>query len=101
MSTKTINTVVDFTLVGSQTVDSTISTATAITSSAGATHVMIQAFTADVYFTLDGTTPTSANGFVLSSSAVAPTIIPLNNGIELNVISATGEVRYQFLVTGS
>lgn len=78
--------------------DATISTATTLTLPSDATGVMLQADTADVRFTIDGTTPTSTLGLILSSSA-APLRVDLYPGAEVKVISATGAINYQYFRT--
>lgn len=78
--------------------DATISTATALTIPSDASGVMLQADTADVRFTIDGTTPTSTLGLILSSTA-APLRIDLYPGAVVTVISATGAINYQFFRT--
>lgn len=75
--------------------DDSISSATAITVPSNATGIMMQAFTADVYYTLDGTTATTANGFLLFTDG-GVTRVDLYPGAEISVISSSGEIRYHF-----
>lgn len=81
--------------VGSFTRDTTISTATALTVPSNATGIIMQADAADLTYTLDGTTPTADVGFDLIDGD-PPVRIDLYPGAVVNVISATGEVKYQF-----
>lgn len=80
---------------GSHTVDATISSATAI-AVAGADAVLIQATGQNIRFTLDGTTPEAAVGFVLYAGG-DPVLVDLSQGITLTVIeeSATATLHYQ------
>lgn len=101
MSTKTVNADLNLIPVGSHTTNSSISSATTLTPTNGGTHVLIQAFTADVYYTLDSTAPVDGTtGFTLSSSALSPTLISLRDAT-LKVISATGAVQYQYCVVAN
>jgi hypothetical protein len=81
--------------VGSPAADTSISTASTLTIPSNASGVIIQAFEADVYYTLDGTTATADNGFLLSTSD-SPTRIDLYPGATISVISTDGAVRYHF-----
>lgn len=87
-----------FVPVDSPAADTSISTATTITIPNDATGIIMQAFTADVYYTLDGTTATSDNGFLLDTDK-DPTRLDLYPGATISVISATGAVRYHFFRT--
>lgn len=93
-----LNQWVTATPVGDHTVESDISTATILTPPAGATQVLIQALTANVRYTLDGTTPTASVGFVLYVMA-DPLAIRLGAGGELQIIQETAgaTVQYQWL----
>lgn len=80
--------------VGSFTRNASISAATSLTIPARATGILLQADTATVYYTLDGTTPTTTAGFILQANELVR--IDLFKGGIVKVISATGAVRYQF-----
>lgn len=72
------------------------STAATVTKPAGANGIILQAVTADVRYTLDGTTPDGTTGFVLSATAAASTISVPSNAT-LKVYSATGTLQYQWI----
>jgi hypothetical protein len=84
-----------FVPVDSPAADTSISTATTLTIPSNASGIIIQAFTADVYYTIDGTTATTDNGFLLSTSD-SPVRIDLYPGASISVISTSGAVRYHF-----
>jgi hypothetical protein len=79
--------------VGSMTRNASISTATTLTIPARATGLYLQGETADVYYTLDGSTPTTTNGFILQDKELVR--LDLFTGATVKVISASGAVRYQ------
>ena len=81
--------------VDSPTRNASISTATAVTLPSDATGVFLQADTDDVRYTIDGTTPTGTLGMILVSGNDM-TQLDLYPGAEVNVISASGAINYQF-----
>lgn len=83
-------------VVGSHTQNSTLSSAQTITMSAGTTKLLIQAFTQNVRYTLDGTTPTASKGFRLTAGN-DPTMIPVITGQTIKLIEETtsASIEYQ------
>lgn len=86
--------------VGNFTRNTSIATATTITIPATATGIIIQADAADATYTFDSadgsaTTATADVGFDLLDGE-PPVRIDLYPGATLSVISATGEIKYQF-----
>lgn len=79
--------------VGDPGADDSISTATDITVPSNATGLFLQAFTDDVYYTIDGTTATSNNGFLLATTD-GVVRLDLYPKATISVISASGEIRY-------
>lgn len=75
-----------------------ISGATTLTPPTGATHLLIQALTQNVRYTLDGTAPTASLGFQLRAGD-PPVIIPIGAGIVVKVIQelATASLQHQWL----
>jgi hypothetical protein len=99
MATKLFPSQFSFVPVDSPAADDSISTATTITVPNDATGIMLQAFTEDVYYTLDGgTTATSSNGFLLGTND-GVLRLDLYPGASISVISASGEIRYHFFRT--
>lgn len=84
--------------VGDHTVEDELDTAVTLTPPAGATQVLIQALTANIRYTIDGSTPTATAGFVLYVLA-DPLAIRLGAGGELQIIeeSAGAVAQYQWL----
>lgn len=82
------------TLIGAHAT-ATPSTAAALEKPTGATGIVLGALTADVYYTLDGTTPTASNGFVIKT-AVEPQWVNLPVNATVTVFSASGKVVYQW-----
>lgn len=83
--------------VGAHGRDTSIDTATPIPIPDGARYVMLAAYAQNLRYTLDGTTPTTAIGFLVVKDA-PPVTIYVETGVTLQVISATAgaEVQYQF-----
>jgi hypothetical protein len=79
--------------VGAMTRNASISTATTLTIPSRANGLFLQGETSDVYYTLDGSTPSTTNGFILQSGELIR--LDLFTGAAVKVISATGAVRYQ------
>lgn len=86
-------------VVGSHTTDSTISASTTITPAAGANAVLIQAYTNNIRYTLDGTTPTATTGFLLEAGKQVVIDYPAS-GMTIKVIeeTASASVQWQSLV---
>lgn len=83
--------------LGSHNSGATISSATTLTPTAGATKLLIQALTQNVRFTLDGTVPTASLGFQILAAA-APIVVPIDSATVIKVIqeTATASLQYQF-----
>lgn len=83
--------------VGSHTQNSSLASAAALTIPAGATKLMMSCSTQDIRYTLDGTTPTAAKGFLLAKGG-APVIIPIGNTTVITLIetATTAVLEYQF-----
>lgn len=83
-------------VVGSHTQNSSLATVQTITISAGTTKLLIQSFTQNVRYTLDGTTPTATKGFRLTASN-DPVIIPVVTGQTIKLIeeAASAVIEYQ------
>jgi len=64
----------------------------------GAEKLMIQTHTQNVYYTLDGSTPSATNGFVLLTTQ-SPITIDVTNGVIPNFLrAASGAVlQYQWI----
>ena len=74
----------------------TITSATVITLTTGATKILMQALTQNIRYTLDSTTPTATLGFQLKAGD-PPIIVILEDGVVLTVIeeTATADLQYQ------
>ncbi len=86
-----------FDVVGAHQSNSTLSAAVALTPPAGATRLLIQAFGANVRYTLDGTAPTATVGFRLTADA-DPVLLLIGAGMTVTIIQeATGaSIQYQW-----
>jgi hypothetical protein len=97
--TRTVATVDELTFipVGSHNSGLAISTATTLTTPAGATKLMIQTLTQNVRFTMDGTVPTATVGFQMMAGD-PPIILPVGSYNAVKVIQedATASMQYQF-----
>ena len=93
-----VSQIFNFRALGAHSSGATISSATVLTIPAGASGILIQTFTQNVRYTLDGTIPTSAVGFQLKA-ADPPVFIPLDSDVIFTVIeeAATAVLQYQFL----
>lgn len=69
---------------------------TAINVPGGATGILMQTRTQAVRYTLDGTTPSSTVGFELATTSLDPVYLPLKEGTQLKVISATAGAVFQY-----
>lgn len=81
--------------VGNHTHNASLGSVVTLTIPSNASGILIQAGTANVQYTLNGTTPTSTVGFRLSSTG-NPTRIDLYPGAQIKLLSTTGNVNYQF-----
>lgn len=80
--------------VGAHTTDATVDAATALARPAGASFVRIQAETQAIRYTVDGTTPTAATGFLLAVGVEKD--IYVGSGASLNVIAAVAGASIQY-----
>ena len=80
--------------------DTTVSGVTTLTiPSERTTHIEIQPTVQDIYITLDNSTPSATNGFILKKDGIYS--IPVKLGINtIKIIEATASatVNYQFLI---
>jgi len=74
-----------------------ISSATELVPPAGATKLLIQALTENVRYTIDGTDPTTAIGFLITAND-PPGVIYLGADMVVKVIeeTATASIQYQW-----
>ena len=87
--------------VGSHAAKSTIATAFTLTPPAGADKLMIQNDgTVDVRYTIDGTEPTAATGFVLVAND-PPIIIPIDQGPSIALIQEAEKANIQYVWGGT
>ena len=61
----------------------------------GSEHLMVQAHTQNIYYTLDGSTPSATNGFVLLTTQ-PPIVILVGKGVVPNFIAAAGGAILQY-----
>jgi hypothetical protein len=83
--------------VGSHTVNSSLSAAVNLSTTmpTGAKGIMIQALTQNVCYTLDGTTPTASNGFIITAGQPA-IVIRMGTAVVLKVIEAAASASIQY-----
>lgn len=86
-----------FTPSGAHTKNSSLSSAVTLTKPAGAVAIMMQAFTQNVRYRLDGTNPDASTGFQLAADA-SPIVLPVP-GASVRVIEETASavLNYQWL----
>lgn len=84
--------------VGAHTGNASLSSAVTLTPPATATAILAQALTANVRYTLDGTTPTASVGFQLKAGD-SPVLIDVAPGLTIKVIQeASGaDLEYQWV----
>ena len=82
--------------VGAHTQNSSLSSAVTLTPAAGATALLIQAYTNNVRYTLDGTTPTASKGFLLEAGKNL--VIDVGDDMTIKIIeeTASASVDYQW-----
>ena len=81
-------------ILGSHTTDATISASTTITPHADANALLLQAFTNNIRYTLDGTTPTASTGFQLAAGEVL--LIDLHSSMTIKIIEETASASAQW-----
>lgn len=86
-----------FSIIGSHTRNTSLSSAVAITLPAGANALLVQCTGQNVKYTLDGTTPTSSVGFVMVANASPVIITHVSEDTVLTVIetAASAVLEYQ------
>lgn len=80
--------------LGAITRVTSLSSAATLTTT-GATWVQLQPLTQDVYLTMDGSTPTSTNGFKLSAGGIFSIEITSDTVLKVIEASASAELRYE------
>ena len=75
--------------------NSSLSSAVTLVPETGSNKLLIQAFTNNVRYTLDGTTPTASLGFVLTAGD-APLVIPIGSATIVKVIEETASASIDF-----
>ncbi|HSG63296.1 MAG TPA: hypothetical protein VLA24_17865 [Pseudomonadales bacterium] len=78
------------------TTDATISTATVLTTPAGMNTLMIQPFTNNIRYTLDGTTPTASLGFQLAAGVILTLDVSADMVITVIEEAASASIQYQW-----
>jgi len=88
-------------LVGAHTQNTSLSSAVSVTAPAAANAVLLNTQSKAVFFTLDGTDPTTTKGLLLEADKGA-ILIPVYGGQVLKFIeaSASAKLDYQFLKMG-
>jgi len=92
-----IATVLNFNPIGAHSDGLNITAVVELAVPEGATKIMLQAFTQNVRYTLDGTDPTATLGFQLVASAPPVTLI-VESRATVKVIeeAATADLQYQW-----
>lgn len=85
----------DFVPVGAHTATTLSGSATTLTVDASADGVLMQAIAQNIYYTLDGSTPTSGNGFTLYAGG-DPLRVPKNSDIAIKVLRAASGAVLQW-----
>ncbi len=83
-----------FTPVGAHTSNATLTSAVTLTPPTGATKLLIQIFTANVRYRLDGTNPTASVGF--RWAAGDSVVLSVNSAVRIIQESAGAGVEYQW-----
>ena len=84
------------TAVGTQARNAALSAAVSLTAPAGATGLLIQAFTQSVRFTLENTVPTATVGFQVSTTD-GVVLIPVTPGQVIKVIEVAASASIEYL----
>lgn len=89
--------------VGAHTANSTLNSAVTVTIPAGSNGLLVQAFTQNIRFTIDGTTPTSTTGFRLTagSDPVVLTAVTDNAVFKFIEEAASATLQYQAIRIGA
>lgn len=95
-----LNDVRHYTPIGDIGTSTISSTAVTLTKPRRANGILVTAVAQNIRYTVDGTAPTTTLGFLLSTSATAPTFIPVGRNTRLKFIRATGSdgtLNYQWI----
>lgn len=80
--------------IGAHIANSSLSSAAPVTMPANATHLLVQALTANIRYTMDGTTPTASVGFRITADQ-DPILIPAAKETRLNFIQEAANASLQ------
>lgn len=91
-----------FSLIGSHTQNSSLSSAVTVTLTSGANGLLVQCTGTNVRYTLDGTTPTSTTGFVLYATANPVLLLASSDDTQFKFIesAASAVLIYQNVRVG-
>lgn len=84
-----------FTPISSHVSAPNISSSTLLTPPVNATKILWQALTANVRYTLDGSTPSASSGFQIKAGD-PPFIVQLSSGISIRVIQEAGGADLEY-----
>ena len=92
----------NLTLIGAHTQNTSLSSAVSVTVPEGANAVFLNAQSQNVFYTLDGTAPTTTKGLMLKADN-GSVMLPVFPGQTLKFIeaSASAKLDYQFLKYGA
>lgn len=87
--------------IGTHTTNSSLSSAVSITAPDSAEKIWIQAFTNNIRWTMDGTTPTASTGFQLIAGSIIEIDFNYSKVVTIKVIeeTASASIQYQFFQT--
>lgn len=82
--------------VGGHLSDTSLSSAETLTRPSGADVLMIQAFTQAVRYTLDGSTPSTTNGFRLAANEYREIPVGLATAVKVIEEAASASIQYHW-----